>query len=38
MVASDETAVRIEGFNAYHWVFRCKQAVVVGKHGGAVPE
>ncbi len=28
VVASDETGVRIEGANAYHWVFRCKQAVV----------
>jgi transposase len=28
MVASDETGVRIEGSNAYHWVFRCKAAVV----------
>src|SRR6195952_4107409 len=28
IVASDETGVRIEGSNAYHWVFRCKQAVV----------
>ena len=28
VVASDETGVRIEGSNAYHWVFRCKQAVV----------
>ncbi len=27
-VASDETGVRIEGVNAYHWVFRCKGAVV----------
>jgi transposase len=27
-VASDETGVRIEGSNAYHWVFRCKEAVV----------
>ena len=27
-VASDETGVRIEGVNAYHWVFRCKAAVV----------
>jgi transposase len=28
VVASDETGVRIEGGNAYHWVFRCKDAVV----------
>ena len=28
VVASDETGVRIEGFNAYHWVSRRKQAVV----------
>lgn len=28
VVASDETGVRIEGSNAYHWVFRCKEAVV----------
>ena len=28
VVASDETGVRIEGGNAYHWVFRCKGAVV----------
>ena len=28
VVASDETGVRIEGSNAYHWVFRCEQAVV----------
>ncbi|WP_184429994.1 IS66 family transposase [Rhodoblastus acidophilus] len=27
-VASDETGVRIEGANAYHWVFHCKDAVV----------
>lgn len=27
-VASDETGVRIEGLNAFHWVFRCKDAVV----------
>ena len=27
-VASDETGVRIEGTNAYHWVFHCKDAVV----------
>lgn len=27
-VASDETGVRIEGVNAYHWVFCCKSAVV----------
>ena len=26
--ASDETGVRIQGANAYHWVFRCAQAVV----------
>jgi transposase len=28
VVASDETGVRIEGCNAYHWVFRCAEAVV----------
>lgn len=28
VVASDETGVRIEGANAYHWVFRCPDAVV----------
>jgi transposase len=28
VVASDETGVRIEGCNAYHWVFRSTQAVV----------
>jgi transposase len=28
IVASDETSVRIEGANAYHWVFRCQDAVV----------
>jgi transposase len=28
MVASDETGVRIEGANAYHWVFRSSGAVV----------
>src|SRR3954449_4888702 len=28
VVASDETGVRIEGCNAYHWVFRCQDAVV----------
>ena len=28
IVASDETGVRIEGSNAYHWVFRSAQAVV----------
>ena len=28
VVASDETGVRIEGTNAYHWVFHCKDAVV----------
>jgi transposase len=28
VVASDETGVRIEGANAYHWVFRCKEVVV----------
>lgn len=27
-VACDETGVRIEGVNAFHWVFCCKQAVV----------
>ncbi len=28
VVASDETGVRIEGANSFHWVFRCKEAVV----------
>src|SRR4051812_12774001 len=28
MVASDETGVRIEGANAYHWVFSSPEAVV----------
>jgi transposase len=28
VVASDETGVRIEGSNSYHWVFRCRDAVV----------
>jgi len=28
VIASDETGVRIEGSNAYHWVFRCVAAVV----------
>ena len=28
VVASDETGVRIEGSNSYHWVFRCENAVV----------
>jgi len=28
VVASDETGVRIEGGTGYHWVFRCKNAVV----------
>ncbi len=28
VVASDETGVRIEGTNSYHWVFHCKGAVV----------
>lgn len=28
VVASDETGVRIEGTNAQHWVFHCKDAVV----------
>ena len=28
VVASDETGVRIEASNAYHWVFRCREAVV----------
>jgi transposase len=27
-IASDETGVRIEGCNAYHWVFRCAEAIV----------
>ena len=28
MVASDETGIRIEGLNGYHWVFRSDQAIV----------
>jgi transposase len=28
VVACDATSVRIAGTNAYHWVFRCKEAVV----------
>ncbi len=28
VVACDETGVRIEGSNSYHWVFRCPEAVV----------
>jgi transposase len=28
VVASDETGVRIEGSNGYHWVFRSEEAVV----------
>src|SRR5215213_2564909 len=28
VVACDETGVRIEGSNSYHWVFRCERAVV----------
>ena len=28
VVASDETGVRIEGTNSYHWVFHCPGAVV----------
>jgi transposase len=28
VVASDETGVRIEGTNSYHWIFHCKDAVV----------
>src|SRR3712207_3629896 len=28
IVASDETGVRIEGANAHHWIFRCREAVV----------
>ena len=28
VIASDETGVRIEGTNSYHWVFHCKDAVV----------
>jgi transposase len=28
MVASDETGIRIEGLNGYHWVFMSDQAVV----------
>ena len=24
VVASDETGVRIEGTNSYHWVFHCR--------------
>ena len=39
IVASDETGVRIEGANSYHWVFRCQDAVVhhaVPSRAGAV--
>jgi transposase len=28
VIASDETGVRIEGSNAYHWVFRCSESIV----------
>lgn len=28
VVASDETGVRIEGTNSFHWVFHCRDAVV----------
>ena len=28
VVASDETGLRIEGTNSYHWVFGCEKAVV----------
>ena len=28
VIASDETDVRIEGTNSYHWVFHCKDVVV----------
>jgi transposase len=28
VVASDETGIRIEGLNGYHWVFRSDQAIV----------
>lgn len=28
VIASDETGVRIEGSNSFHWVFRCADAVV----------
>jgi len=28
VVASDETGVRVEGSNSFHWVFRCEEAVV----------
>jgi transposase len=28
MVASDETGIRIEGLNGYHWVFRSELAIV----------
>ena len=28
MVASDETGIRIEGLNGYHWVFMSRQAIV----------
>jgi transposase len=28
VVSSDETGVRIEGSNSFHWVFRCDRAVV----------
>ena len=43
VIASDETGVRIEGSNAYHWVFRCSEAVVLrladpGRHRGPDPD
>ena len=28
VVASDETSIRVEGINGYHWVFRSDEAVV----------
>jgi len=36
-VASDETGVRIEGVNAYHWVFCCKSAVAIWPTSPARP-
>lgn len=38
VVGSDETGVRIEGSNAYHWVFRCAEVVVRDMMGGHRPE
>ena len=30
IVASDETGVRIEGTNSYHWVFHCRTPLCAG--------